>query len=213
MGDKDKKDNLPKERWLEAVETVSGWAFLVLGLYALLFVDLSGNGRVWDAVKGVVQDAMPVAPQTIAIHTVHLDERFVDPLDKDQNKMLMLQSGYDKEISINVLDENQPRSAAAMIDAPSDKNSTKDWKKHLRGKLRRFIVYGAGESTTSSSVSVDARTAASGAVAGPAVAPEPAVEASPAQTGASAEARPGISSRVRWVSNGASDSVRNFADR
>lgn len=212
MAAQDKKDKKEeKSWWLEAVETAFGWAFLVLGLYALLFVDLSGNGRVWDAVKEMVQEAVPVEPHAVSVHTVHLDERFVDPLEKSQNRMLMLPSGYDKEIEIAVLDENQPRPAAAMIDAPSDGNATGDWKQHLRGELRRFVVYGPGESTTSAAVSADARTTSAGAAAGPAAAP--AVEGSPARADASAEVRPGISSRARWVSNGASDSVRNFTGR
>jgi len=185
-------------RWFsDAIETACGWALLALTLYALIFMDLTGNGSAWNSLRGVARDAAPVTRVSVVPHE--------DAGGRD--RMLIASSGQEQSTPAAA-----QRPAAAMTDAPAERASKGDWKAHLTGKLRSFVVYGQGEQTTSASVSASPSSSGVGASSSqsPAAAPTPAVPGSAYRAGASAVARPGIGARVSNVASGPADSVRNF---
>jgi hypothetical protein len=63
--------------WIqEALQTAAASAILVLALYGLIFVDLTGNGRLCDILRGYYQDRVGVSgtghssnAPLLAIHT------------------------------------------------------------------------------------------------------------------------------------------------
>jgi hypothetical protein len=194
----------------DALETAIGWAFCAVALYALLFVNMTGNGTLWESIRGVVMDVPAAAPKNASVQTRVVPDRPVDAMEKAQNRMLMVPDVADKEFSVPVLAQNQPSRAADQItDAPADSKAGKDWRKHLSGSLRTFTVYGKGEQSSSASASAasGARPAPSASAAS--VAPTPATAASAYRAGIEAAARPGVSDHVAPVGN-VGDGVRNF---
>lgn len=179
----------------DALETVCGWALLALALYALVFMDLTGNGSAWNSLRGVAREAAPVA----RVAVLPQEE------GSGRDRMLVASGGLEAPPA-----RDSVRPAAAMTDAPAERAAKGDWKVPLTGKLRSFAVYGHGEQTTSASVSVS--PAASAAPAEPA-APTASVPGSAYRAGVSAAARPGIGARVSRVASGPTDSVRNVQGR
>lgn len=201
--------------WIsEAVETAAGWAIVAVALYGLLFVDMTGNGRLWDAIRGVAQDSFSAKPATrgdVAVEVRRVPVRPPDMSVKAQNRMLLIPEVPDREIDVAVVASQQPAAAADRVtDAPADAHAGKDWRVHLKGELRRFTVYGQGEERSSASAAVSQGPLAT-AVADSA--PTPATAASAYRVGSGAAARPGIGARVTPVSDGAADGVRNFRGR
>jgi len=197
--------------WLtEAVSIALTCAVAAAGIYALLFVDITGNGRLWDALRGVAQDSAAQNHAGISVSRIRrVPVRPVDMEVEAQNRMLVLPEVTQQEIKVVVAAADQPRVAAPepLTDAPADKGVGKDWRKHLAGEMRRFTVYGKGEQSSSASAAV---ADVSAPQAQPAPAPTPAAPDSAYQSGVAAEARPGIGDRVSRVSGGTADGVRNF---
>jgi hypothetical protein len=210
--------------WMsEAFETACGWALVAVSVYCLLFLNLTGNGRLFDALRGAVQEnlGLPVTPKTVAVQTRVVPVRPPDMEKKAQDRMLMISEAPEKEISVPVLAAVQPRDADQITDSPSDSASGKDWRVHLTTQLRKFTVYGKGDERSSASAGGAAAPAARSSGASPATrasapavvvaaGPTPPVAGSAYTAGASAEARPGIGDHVSRVSDGGDDGVRNF---
>lgn len=193
----------------EALETALGWAFCAVALYALLFVNMTGNGTLWDSIRGVVLDEPAPARTNVAVQTRVVPVRPVDPMEKAQDRMLMVPTVPDKEFSVPVVAQNQPvRAADQITDAPRDASAGKDWRRHLTGSLRTFTVYGEGDEHSSASASAASAAPARGASAA-APAPTPATASSAYHAGFAATARPGVSDHISSVGN-VGDGVRNF---
>ncbi len=197
----------------EAVETACGWAAAVVLVYAVLFMDFNGNGRLIDSIKGAAQEALGAAPapRPVAVQTRVVPVRPVDEEKVAQDRMLTLPEVANEEIRVPVAAADQPRPAEQMTDAPADAGAKGDWRKHLTTSLRSFTVYGRGEQTSSASAS--ATSAVKGAaVKASAAAPTQAVAASAFRQGLSApaQARPGVSDHVVRVGDAPADGVRNF---
>ena len=144
----------------DAIETACGWAFGAVAIYALLFVNMTGNGTLWDSMRGVIMDQSVAPPKAAAVQTRVVPVRPVDSMAVAQNRMLMVPSEPTSEFSVPVLAADQPRAADQITDAPADAKAGKSWKKHLNGSLRTFTVYGEGEQRSSASTSVGAAAAA-----------------------------------------------------
>jgi hypothetical protein len=192
----------------EAVETAFGWAFIACALYTILFVNFTGNGTLWDSMRGVARDSVPAKTRDTAVQVRVVPVRPPDLAQKAQNRMLMIPEVPDQEIKVPVMAGSQFRADDRMTDAPADGKAGKTWKKRLVGSLRTFTVYGRGEQTSSASASVGEAPAP--ANRGSAPAPTYAAEESAYRVGAAATARPGISDHITPVTSGASDGVRNF---
>jgi hypothetical protein len=201
----------------EAVETMCGWAIVVLALYAVLFTNLSGSGTLWDSLRGVARDSMP-GPRLRDDVVQEMRVVPVRPPDlavKAQNHMLLVPEAPDKEISVRVVASEQPRRAPEQItDAPADAGAGKNWQApHLTSQLRTFTVYGQGEQRAVASGGAAAAPAARARVPAAAVAaaPTPAVSGSAYKIGAlTGDARPGISDHVSSEASAPSDGLHNF---
>lgn len=198
----------------DAVATALSWAFCAVALYALLFVNMTGNGTLWDSIRGVVLDKPAPVQPTVAVETRVVPARPVDAMEKAQNRMLMVPTIPDQEFKVPVVAQNQPvRAADQITDAPSDKKAGKDWRRHLSGSLRTFTVYGNGDEHSSASASAGpaysapGRVSASASPASPAA--TPATNASAYHAGMEAIARPGVSDHIAPEGN-VGDGVRNF---
>ena len=196
----------------EVLEMACGWAFVAVALYAMLFLNLTGNGTLWDSLRGIVGDAGPAPLLTNArVQTRVVPVRPIDDVEaktKAQNRMLLIPNEPEQEFKVPVL--AQPgRGADQITDAPADASAGKDWQRHLNGSLRTFTVYGNGEQGSSASASAgSAKGTQSARAAAPAG--SPATEVSAYHAGITAEARPGVSDHVSQVGAGVGDGVRNF---
>jgi hypothetical protein len=195
----------------EAIETALSWGLCAVALYALLFVNMTGNGTLWESLRGVVFDEPAKVQSNVSVQTRLVPARPVDAMEKAQNRMLMVPEAPDKEFKVPVVAQSQPARAADQItDAPSDKKASGDWQRHLNGSLRTFTIYGQGDEKSSASASVGKDYVASGrSPASAAPAPTPATTASAYHAGMAAIARPGVSDHVAPQGN-VGDGVRNF---
>ena len=198
----------------DAFETACGWALCVVALYALLFANISGNGTLWDSLRGVFTDKAIPVPMNAAVEMRVVPMRPVDKMVTAQNRMLMVPDEPEKEFSVPVLaPQQQPARAADQItDAPADAKAGKDWRKHLTTSFRTFTTYGYGEQLGSASASVSpAQGASKGTLVRAAATPAtPATAVSAYRAGVAAQARPGVSTHVSQLGAGASDGVRNI---
>jgi hypothetical protein len=190
-----------KQAMSDALKTACGWAFCVVALYALLFANVSGNGALWDSLRGIIRDVEPAPVSMSAAVTLTAPARPEATAAKAQDRMLM--------ISDQLAQQQPARAVDQITDAPADAKAGKDWRMHLTTTLRKFTIYGDGEQRSSASISAAPAHAASGTSSVPA-APTPATSFSAYRAGVSAEARPGVSDRVAPMDTAASDGVRNF---
>jgi len=196
----------------DAFATAVGWAFCGVALYALLFVNMTGNGSLWDSLRGVVLDEPAKAPSDVSVQTRVVPVRPVDAMEKAQNRMLMVPEVPEKEFSVPVVAQTQPaRHADQITDAPADSKAGKDWRKHLTGSLRTFTVYGEGDEHSSASASATTMPAPAAQSAAEASAPAPirATASSAYRAGLGAAARPGVSDHIAPAGS-VGDGVRNF---
>jgi hypothetical protein len=200
-----------------AVETACGWAFIAVAFYALLFVNMTGNGTLYDAARSMVLDAAGLPnPKKVDVQRRVVPVRPINSITAEQNRMLMVPGEPDKEFVVTVAASQQPvRPAEQITDAPADATAGTNWQKHLNGSLRTFTVYGNGDQTSSASASAGSAKGASGAARASApatsvAAATPATSGSAFHAGITAEARPGVSDHVSAVNSGAGDGVNNF---
>lgn len=195
----------------EALETAAGYALVAVGLYAAIFVDMTGGGSLWKTMHSLHETAQeglesPNATRVIKVPTQVVAEKV------HEDRMLAVFDEPEQTGTVAAVypapDAAGQRPSAAMTDSPADPRSGKTWRRSLKGELRSFTVYGNGEQTTSASMSVAGGAAAHAtAVSAPAVA---AVEGSAARAETAAAARPGMSSRLSRGALSESDSSRNI---
>lgn len=196
----------------DAFSTALSWALCAVAVYALLFVNMTGNGTLWDSIRGVVLDEPVRVPSDVSVQNRVVPVRPVDAMEKAQNRMLMVPEAPEKEFTVPVVAQNQPvRHADQITDAPADAKAGKDWRKHLTGSLRTFTVYGEGDEHSSASASAMSAPASSGRSAATfaSAAPTPATASSAYRAGLGAAARPGVSDHIAPEGN-VGDGVRNF---
>ena len=81
----------------DAVATALSWAFVAVALYALLFVNMTGNGTLWDSIRGVAMDAPPQAASNVAVQTRVVPVRPVDAMEEAQKGLLKVPAIPDQE--------------------------------------------------------------------------------------------------------------------
>jgi hypothetical protein len=201
----------------DALETACGWAFCAVALYSLLFLNLTGNGTLWDALRGVMGDALPAEmPMNAAVQTRVVPMRppgADDKAVKSQDRMLLIPSEPEHEFAVPVVVQQQPgRGADQFTDAPADASAGTDWRKHLNGSLRTFTVYGNGDQQSVAPASAGSAKNSSGSAPARAAAPAPtpATAVSAYHAGIAAAARPGVTDHVSQVDAGTADGVQNF---
>ncbi len=195
------------------LETMCGWALCAGAAYALLFVNLTGDGSLFNSALGVLQNAAPQARSNVATSRYVIPAKPVDLVDEAQNRMLMIPETAQKAIAVTVAAPQMGR-IETMADAPADITAAapKDWRVHIRGELPNFAVYGAAEQT--SSAVAGAKTGGSAFAA--AARPTPSAAGSAYRAAAAdpeATPRPGISDRATGVRAEGGDGLQNFLGR
>jgi hypothetical protein len=193
----------------EAIETAAGFALVAVGIYAAIFVDVTGSGSLWKTmhhIKEVSQEGLesPNATRVMKVPTQPAVEKV------HEDRMLAVFDSPAPEGTVAAVyqapDATTQRPAAAFTDTPADPNSGKTWKRGLEGQLRNFTVYGNGEQTTSASMSGGGVSARASGVSAPAVA---SAGGSAARAETAAAARPGMGTHLSRGALSASDSSRN----
>jgi hypothetical protein len=194
----------------EALETAAGYALIAVGIYAVLFVDLTGGGSLWKTmrhIKATSQEGLesPNATRVIKVPTQPIVAK------AHEDRMLAVFDEAPPEGSVTALyrapEATGLRPSAAFTDTPADPNSGKTWKRGIQGSLRNFTVYGKGDQTTSATMS----GVSAPAPAAPVVAHTPAsAEGSPARAETAAASRPGVGSHLSRGALSASDASRNI---
>jgi len=192
----------------DVLETAAGYALVAVGIYAALFVDLTGSGSLWKSIHHAQEVSAegvssPNATRVIKVPTqaseakVHEDRIlavFDDPAPQGTVAALY-----------QAPDASGQRPSAAFTDTPAEPTSGKSWKRSIKGELRNFTVYGKGEETTAAAARTGSSLAASDA-AEPAMA---AASGSAAQAPTEAASRPGMSSRLSRGALSGSETSRN----
>lgn len=191
----------------EAVETAAGYALVAVGIYAALFVDMTGGGSLWNTLRHFQQTSQegiesPNATRVIKVPTQVVAEKV------HEDRMLAVFDDAPPATEVAAVYE-APESAAsrpsaAFTDTPADPKSGKTWKKGIKGELRNFTVYGKGDQTTTAAMALgpaardDSPAVAAAATAG-----------SAARSNTEAAARPGVGSRLSRGALAASETSRN----
>lgn len=194
----------------EAIETAAGYALIAVGIYAALFLDLTGSGSLWNTmrhVKATSQEGLesPNATRVIKVATQPIVAK------AHEDRILSVFDEASAEGSVTALyqapEATGLRPSAAFTDTPADPNSGKIWKRGIQGELRNFTVYGKSDQTTSATMFGGGSPARSEA----AVSRTPvSAEGSPARAETSAAARPGMGLRLSRGTLSASDTSRNI---
>lgn len=193
----------------EALETAAGYALVAVGIYAAIFIDMTGSGSLWKTMRHVQATAhegveSPNGTQIVKVPT----QPVVEKVHEDRILAVFDEAPADGVVSAvyQAPGSRSQRPSAAFTDTPADPNSGKTWKRGIKGELRNFTVYGNGDAKTSATSAVGA-TASRAAVA--VTPPVATVEGSPARAETAAAVRPGMSSRLSHGALAASDSSRN----
>ncbi|MBI2384609.1 MAG: hypothetical protein HYV14_01220 [Elusimicrobia bacterium] len=191
----------------EALETAAGYALVAVGIYAAIFVDMTGGGSLWNTLRHFQATSRegiesPNATRVIKVPTQVVEEK----VHEDRILAVFDDASPATEVAAvyEAPESAASRPSAAFTDTPADPKSGKTWKKGIKGELRNFTVYGKGDQTTSAAMPVgtavrdDTPAVAATAAAG-----------SAARAATEAAARPGVGSRLSRGALAASETSRN----
>jgi hypothetical protein len=192
----------------EALETAAGYALVAVGLYAAVFVDMTGGGSLWKTMRHYQSTAQEGLESPNATRVVKVPTQAVEEKAHEDRMLAVFDSPPPAEVAavFQAPEAAGQRPEAAFTDVPADPNSGKTWKRGLKGELRNFTVYGTGDQTTTAVMN--------------AAAPAHRADDSPAYSAASAAgsaarapteaaARPGVGSRLSRGALAASETTRN----
>lgn len=189
----------------EVVETAAGYAFLAVGIYSALFVDITGNGTLWNTLRHLKDGGSATAAAPNATRIVKVPTQVVAGKAHEDRILAVFDEAPPESVAAvyPAPESAGERPAAAFTDTPADPQAGKTWKVGLTGELRNFTVYGKGDQTSS-------------AAAAPAALIVPAAQTvvvaasgSPARAAAESAARPGMGSRLSRGALAASETTRN----
>ncbi len=190
----------------EAVETAAGYALVAVGLYAVIFVDMTGGGSLWNNMRHIKEDQAlesPNATRIIKVPVQATEEK------QHEDRILAVFDEPNKSGEVAALyptPESTPtRPSAAMTDTPAEPTAGKTWKRSLKGEMRTFTVYGKGEQTSAASSKGGVSTQAEPTQV-QAVSESAAVAASAAPTAS----RPGMGGHLSHGSLSGSETTRNI---
>jgi len=192
----------------EALETAAGYALIAVALYAVVFVDITGGGSLWKTMGYVHEGAQEGIESPNATRVIKVATQVGETKAHEDRILAVFDQGPSEQVAQVVYqapDATDHRPSAALTDTPADPEAGKDWKVGLKGELRSFTVYGAGQETTSASGSTAAATKPAGS-ARPSAASAPVAART---SDAAVAARPGLGSRMSSGSMASSDATRN----
>ncbi len=189
----------------EVVETAAGYAFLAVGIYSALFIDISGNGSLWNTLRHLQDGGSETAAAPNATRVIKVPTQVVAGKAHEDRILAVFDSAPPVDVAaVYQAPENAAgRPEAAFTDTPADPEAGKSWKVGLKGELRNFTVYGKGDQTTSAAAAAPVKAA-------PASQTVAAASGSAAHAAAESAARPGMGSRLSRGALAASDSSRNI---
>ncbi|MDO8756843.1 MAG: hypothetical protein Q7J64_02430 [Elusimicrobiota bacterium] len=190
----------------EVVETAAGYAFLAVAIYSTIFVDITGNGSLWNSLRHLKDGVSETAAAPNATRVIKVPTQ-VAKGQAHEDRILAVFDEAPPENAVAVYQARESAGArpeAAFTDTPADPDAGDNWKVGLKGELRKFTVYGKGDQTSSAA----AAAAAAPAPAEPALAVVPA-SGSAARAAAESTARPGMGSRLSRGALAASETSRN----
>jgi len=192
----------------EALETAAGYALVAVALYAILFVDMTGGGSLWNSLKHLQSTAneeisSPNATRVVKVPTQAVAEKV------HEDRILAV---FDEAPSGSVAAVYQApesivsRPSAALTDTPADVHAGKTWKRDIKGSLRSFTVYGHGDQTASAVMNAPSVYTGSEPTGTPGVR---STQGSPARAETAAASRPGMGTRLSRGALAASETSRN----
>ena len=190
----------------EAVETAAGYALVAVGLYAAIFVDMTGGGSLWNNLRHIKSEEAISSPN--AIRVIKVPSQVTEEKAHEDRILAVFdtQPASGEVAAVYGAPESiVTRPSAALTDTPAEPSSGKTWKRGLKGDLRSFTVYGKGEQTSSATAARGSATPAAEPTQVKSVSESAAVAAS----GAATASRPGMSSRLSHGSLSGSETSRN----
>ena len=196
----------------EALETAAGYALVAVGIYAAVFIDVTGGGSLWKTMRHMQDTAQEGVESPNATRVIKVPTQVVAEKVPEDRMLAVFDTAEPKgEVAAVYQDPDAigQRPSAAFTDTPAEPTSGKTWKRGLSGELRKFTVYGPSEQTTSASVSSRSVKRGSSAQAPAGASAPAAVEGSAARTETAAASRPGMGSRLTSGALSGSDTSRN----
>lgn len=190
----------------DALETAAGYALVAVGIYAAIFVDMTGGGSLWKTMRHVQATSQEGIESPNATRVIKVATQAVEQKPHEDRLLAVFDDAPPSGTVAAVYPAAGLRPSAAFTDTPADPKSGKTWKRGIRGGLRNFTVYGKGEQTTSAAMTAGAPAAQAPSEATPTLAGS---EGSAAHAETAAVARPGMGSRMSRGTLSASDTSRN----
>lgn len=193
----------------EAIETAAGYALVAVGLYAAVFVDMTGGGSLWKTLRHYQATSTeglesPNAARVVKVPTQAVAEKV------HEDRILAVFDDAPPPVEVAAVfqapEAAGQRPEAAFTDVPSDPGSGKTWKRGLKGELRNFTVYGKGDQTTTAVMNVAAPVHRADDTPAYSAASAPG---SAARATTDAAARPGVGARMSRGALAASETTRN----
>ncbi len=190
----------------DALETAAGYALVAVGIYAAIFVDMTGGGSLWKTMRHVQASGQEGVESPNATRVIKVPTQVVEEKAHEDRMLAVFDDAPPTGTVAAVYPANDPRPSAAFTDTPADPKSGKTWKRGIKGELRNFTVYGKGEQTTSAAMAVGAAPARDSSEAAPTLS---GAEGTAAHAETAAVARPGMGSRLSRGALSASETSRN----
>jgi len=190
----------------DALETAAGYALVAVGIYAAIFVDLTGGGSLWKTMRHVQATSQEGIESPNATRVIKVPTQVVEDKAHEDRLLAVFDDAPPSGTIAAVYPVSDQRPSAAFTDTPADPKSGKTWKRGIQGGLRNFTIYGKGEQTTSAAVTVGVAAAQGSSGAARTVS---GAESSAAHAETTAVARPGLGSRMSRGALSASDTSRN----
>lgn len=193
----------------EALEAAAGYALVAVGLYAAVFVDMTGGGSLWQALRHHQATAQEGLESPNATRVIKVPTQAVEEKAHEDRILAVFDAPPPAEVAavFPAPEAAGQRPEAAFTDVPADPQSGKTWKRGLKGELRTFTVYGKGDQTTSASMTAAAPAYRADDTPAYSAASAPG---SAARAPTEAAARPGVGSRMSRGALAASETTRNL---
>ena len=186
----------------DALETAFAWSLLVVGLYLVTFVDVTGAGSLYSSLGGLRENAQAAVAQPNAFRTIAVSARARDAVPSE-NRVLVV---VDRELMEPQVSASIPAPDSFVGWPSADPGAGKNWKRGLRGSLSNFTVYGQGDQASVVGFAAPSRRSAS-LPSATAIIP---ARGTAAEIGSmEATSRPGLRARGRSGGYVSAASVRN----
>ena len=113
-----------------ALENAGLWVLCAGAAYALLFLNLSGAGSLWNALIAAALEQIPAAAAPVSTRTYLIPAKPVDKAERDQDSMLMVPDDGEA-LAVTVADPSGRPAAAAPAPVLLSAAARTDWSDSL----------------------------------------------------------------------------------